>query len=112
MNDFLNTSASLEFSSRCVAIKIRSIVCQDRNEFLNPFVLFLLSRIDVPSRIHGDCINPVKLAGVCAVTAESADRRAASAVENPYFVVSAVCDVEVFLLQIARKCELVRCSAW
>ena len=91
--------------------RVELVACHHRHELLDSFVLFHLSGVDVPLRVHGDRVDPVKLAGVRTITAESAERLAAIAVENPHFVIRSVSDVEVLLLRITREGKLVGGSA-
>src|SRR5438034_389940 len=77
------------------------------HELLDALVLLDLARVDVPFGIHHDGVDPVELPGVGAVPAETADRLAAGAIEDPHLVVGPVSHVEILLLRVARDCQLV-----
>src|SRR5205823_7446410 len=87
------------------------VVRHHRHELLDSLILFHLAGIDVALGIHRDRVDPVKLAGIGAVTAESAECLPAVAVENPYFVIGAVSHVSVLLLRVVRERKFVGRSA-
>src|SRR6266853_3392276 len=70
------------------------------HEFLDPFGLFHLARVDVPLRVHPDRVDPVELAGVFSVGAERSQRLAAVAVKNPNVIVRSVGHVQILLLRV------------
>src|SRR5215510_9323920 len=83
----------------------------NRHKLLDSFVLLNFSGVDVPLRIHCDCVDPVKLAGVGAVATESSECFACVAIEDPHLVVRSVGYVEVLLLRVTREGEFVGCAA-
>src|SRR5262249_10764103 len=72
------------------------------HKLLDSFVLLYFSGVDVPFRVHCDCVDPVKLAGVGAVPTESSECLSCVAIEDPHFVVRSVGYVEVLLLRVTR----------
>src|SRR5580704_12623423 len=53
-----------------VRMQPRFAVAIREDEFLNPFSCFDFARIEISLRIHGDGIDPVKIAGHAAVIAD------------------------------------------
>src|SRR3954463_9843367 len=67
-----------------------------------------LGRIDVALRVGGDAVNGEELPGHLAALAEAGEDLARPAIEDPYFLVVAIGEVDELLLRVIRKGDVPR----
>src|SRR4029077_19708326 len=87
------------------------LLAGDGDKFLNAFAVFDFARVDIALRVHGDGVDPVKLAGIMACAAERPHELSVVAIEDPHHVVGAVRDQNMFLLGIGGKREVIHRAA-
>src|SRR5215831_6610638 len=89
--------------SSFVRMRARHAVRIREDEFLNSLARVHLSRVDVSSRVHGDCIDPMELSCHTAIVTNGARHLPCVAFVYPNLVIGAIGDKHVFLLHIMGK---------
>src|SRR3954465_9028102 len=77
-------------------------------EALQPAAVVGLGRIDVALRVGGDAVDGVELSGHLAAVAEAGEDLERLAIQDPYFLVVAIGEVDELLLRVIRKSDVPR----
>src|SRR5262245_42971572 len=78
----------------------------NRRESLHALSVVRFASVDVARRIGGDAVHREKLTRIAAAAAEVADLGERISLQDPHFLVHAVCDEHVPLLWIARERQI------